>query len=83
MYRAGIVSLAEARAGPLRDTDARRYAITLLFVAIQVLYKMFQQDKSLSPDNLDRFRSYVERHQKLGGPDRAIVETWRRAVLGR
>ncbi len=38
---------------------------------------MHQQDKSLSPDNLQRFRSYVERHQKLGGPDRAIVETWR------
>jgi VWFA-related protein len=55
----------------------------LLFVAIQVLYKMHQQDKTLSADNLDRFRSYVERHQKLGGPDRAIVETWRRAVLGR
>jgi len=55
----------------------------MLFVAIQVLYKMFQQDKSLSPDNLQRFRSYVERHQKLGGPDRSIVETWRRAVLGR
>jgi VWFA-related protein len=55
----------------------------LLFVAIQVLFKMHQQDKSLSPDNLQRFRSYVERHQKLGGPDRAIVETWRRAVLGR
>ena len=55
----------------------------LLFVAIQVLYKMYQQDKSLSPDNLARFRDYVARHQKLGGPDRAIVETWRRAVLGR
>jgi len=55
----------------------------LLFVAIQVLYRMHQQDKSLSPDNRERFRSYVERHQKLGGPDRAIVETWRRAVLGR
>jgi VWFA-related protein len=55
----------------------------LLFVAIQVLFRMHQQDKSLSPDNLDRFRSYVERHQKLGGPDRALVETWRRSVLGR
>lgn len=55
----------------------------LLFVAIQVLYKMHQQDKSLGPDNLERFRDYVARHQKLGGPDRAIVETWRRAVLGR
>jgi VWFA-related protein len=55
----------------------------LLFVAIQVLFKMHQQDKSLSPDNTERFRDYVARHQKLGGPDRAIVETWRRAVLGR
>jgi tetratricopeptide (TPR) repeat protein len=55
----------------------------LLFVAIQVMFKMHQQDKGLSPDNLDRFRTYVERHQKLGGPDRALVETWRRAVLGR
>ena len=55
----------------------------LLFVAIQVLFKMHQQDKSLSPDNLTRFRNYVERHQKLGGPNRALVETWRRSVLGR
>ena len=55
----------------------------LLFVALQVMFKMHQQDKSLSPDNLQRFRNYVERHQKLGGPDRALVETWRRAVLGR
>jgi VWFA-related protein len=55
----------------------------LLFVALQVLFKMHQQDKSLSPDNVQRFRNYVERHQKLGGPDRAIVETWRRAVLGK
>jgi VWFA-related protein len=55
----------------------------LLFVALQVLFKMHQQDKSLSPDNLARFRNYVDRHQKLGGPDRALVETWRRAVLGR
>jgi len=53
----------------------------LLFIAIQVLYRMHTQDKGLSPDNLARFRSYVERHQKLGGPDRAIVETWRRFVL--
>jgi VWFA-related protein len=55
----------------------------LLLVAIQVLFRMHQQDKRLSPDDLARFRSYVERHQKLGGPDRALVETWRRSVLGR
>jgi len=53
----------------------------LLFIAIQVLYRMHMQDKSLSPDNLAHFRNYVERHQKLGDPDRAIVETWRRFVL--
>jgi VWFA-related protein len=56
---------------------------TMLFVAIQVLFKMHQQDKSLSPDNMQRFRDYVERHQKLGGPNKSIVETWRRAVLGK
>lgn len=55
----------------------------MLFVAIQVLFKMHQQDKSLSPDNLDHFRKYVERHQKMGGPNRALVETWRKSVLGR
>jgi len=55
----------------------------LLFVAIQVLFRLQQQDKSLSPDNLERFRTYVERHQTLGGPDKAIVDIWRRAVLGR
>ena len=53
----------------------------LLFIAVQVLYRMHRQDKGLSPDNLARFRGYVERHQKLGSPDRAIVETWRRFVL--
>jgi len=53
----------------------------LLFIAIQVLYRMHVQEKGLSPDHLARFRRYVERHQKLGGPDRAIVETWRRFVL--
>jgi VWFA-related protein len=53
----------------------------LLFIAIQVLYRMHVQDKGLSPANLERFRNYVERHQKLGGPDRAMVETWRRFVL--
>jgi len=53
----------------------------LLFIAVQVLYRMHGQDKGLSPDNLARFRSYVERHQQLGGPDRAMVETWRRFVL--
>jgi tetratricopeptide (TPR) repeat protein len=56
---------------------------TMLFVAIQVLFKMHQQDKGLSPDNIEKFRNYVERHQKLGGPNKSIVETWRRAVLGK
>ncbi|MGE3491127.1 MAG: VWA domain-containing protein [Vicinamibacterales bacterium] len=53
----------------------------LLFIAVQVLYRLHVQDKGLSENNLARFRNYVERHQALGGPDRAIVETWRRFVL--
>ena len=52
----------------------------LLFIAIQVLYHLHVEDKGLSEGNLARFRNYVERHQALGGPDRAIVETWRRFV---
>lgn len=53
----------------------------LLFIAIQVMYKIHAEKSGLDAANKARFASYVERHQKLGGPDRAIVETWRRFVL--
>jgi VWFA-related protein len=53
----------------------------LLFIAIQVMYKIHAERGGLDANNKARFANYVERHQKLGGPDRAIVETWRRFVL--
>ncbi len=53
----------------------------LLFIAIQVMYKMHAEKGGLDATNKARFANYVERHQKLGGPDRAIVETWRRFVM--
>ncbi len=53
----------------------------LLFIAIQVMYKMHLEQGRLDAHGKARFSGYVERHQKLGGPDRAIVETWRRFVL--
>jgi VWFA-related protein len=53
----------------------------LLFIAIQVMYKMHLEKGGLDANGKARFSGYVERHQKLGGPDRAIVETWRRFVL--
>jgi len=53
----------------------------LLFIAIQVMYKIHAEKGGLDPNNKARFANYVERHQRLGGPDRAIVETWRRFVM--
>ena len=53
----------------------------LLFIAIQVMYKIHAEKGGLDANNKARFANYVERHQKLGGPDRAIVETWRRFVM--
>ena len=53
----------------------------LLFIAIQVMYKMHAEKGGLDATDQARFANYVERHQALGGPDRAIVETWRRFVL--
>ena len=55
----------------------------LLFVAIQVMYKIHLEQGGLDAENQALFGSFVERHQKLGGPDAALVETWRRYVLGR
>ena len=53
----------------------------LLFIAIQVMYKIHLEQGGLSADQKALFSNYVERHQKLGGPDVALVETWRRYVL--
>lgn len=53
----------------------------LLFIAIQVMYKIHLEPGGLDAENKALFGRYVERHQALGGPDRALVETWRRFVL--
>ena len=53
----------------------------LLFIAIQVMYKLHAEKGGLDAANKARFANYVQRHQALGGPDRAIVETWRRFVM--
>ena len=54
----------------------------LLFVAIQVLYKMHQQDKSLSPDNLAALPQLRRAPPETRRTEQPIVETWRRAVVG-
>ncbi len=53
----------------------------LLFVAIQVLYKMHAENKGLTAKNKALFADYVERHQQMGGPNKALVETWRKYVM--
>jgi VWFA-related protein len=61
--------------------DSRNDDQPLLFIAIQVMYKLHLEKGGLDEAGKARFNAYVERHQKLGGPDRAIVETWRRFVM--
>jgi tetratricopeptide (TPR) repeat protein len=61
--------------------DTRNDDQPLLFIAIQVMYKIHAEKGGLDANNKARFANYVQRHQALGGPDRAIVETWRRFVL--
>ena len=61
--------------------DSKNDDQPLLFIAIQVMYKIHAERGGLDAANKARFAAYVERHQKLGGPDRAIVETWRRFVM--
>jgi tetratricopeptide (TPR) repeat protein len=53
----------------------------LLFMALQVLYRMRLEGNGLSPANKALFADYVTAHQAMGGPNKAIVETWRRFVL--
>lgn len=53
----------------------------LLFIAIQVMYKVHVEQGGLDAEQKALFANYVERHQKLGGPDVSLVETWRRFVL--
>jgi VWFA-related protein len=53
----------------------------LLFVAIQVLYRMQAEGGRLTAPQKQRFADYVARHQKMGGPNTALVETWRKYVL--
>jgi len=52
----------------------------LLFIAIQVPYRMHGQDKGLSPANPARFRHHVERHQGPGGPRCWAASSRKRAL---
>jgi tetratricopeptide (TPR) repeat protein len=53
----------------------------LLFVAIQVLYRMHIDNKGLSGPNKALFGELVTRHQEMGGPNKALVDTYRRFVM--
>ncbi|MDH4063638.1 MAG: hypothetical protein OEW19_04505, partial [Acidobacteriota bacterium] len=53
----------------------------LLFLAIQVLYHLHAEGQGLTPSQQALFADYVTRHQDMGGPNTALVETWRKFVL--
>lgn len=58
-----------------RDPDA-----ALLFLAIQVLYRV-HAETGLDSASRARFAQYVGQYEKRKGPDLALVEAWKRAVL--
>ncbi|MEO8683039.1 MAG: hypothetical protein ABI665_28595, partial [Vicinamibacterales bacterium] len=55
----------------------------LLFVTIQVLYRMQldSKGKGLDAKNKALFADLVARHQQLDTPNKALVETWRKYVM--
>ena len=73
-YESALPKLAELVKGQRVDQN-------LLFVAIQVLYRMHIDHKGLSAQNKALFADLVTRHQAMGGPNKALVDTYRRYVL--
>jgi hypothetical protein len=73
-YESALPKLAELVKGQRVDQN-------LLFVAIQVLYRMHIDNKGLSAPNKALFADLVKRHQELGGPNKALVDSYRRYVL--
>ena len=73
-YEAALPKLKELLSGS-------RVEQNLLFVAIQVLYRMHVDNKGLSPQNKAMFADLVTKHQEMGGPNKALVDTYRRFVL--
>ncbi len=73
-YESALPKLTELVKGQRVDQN-------LLFVAIQVLYRMHIDNKGLSAPNKALFADLVKRHQDLGGPNKALVDTYRRFVL--
>lgn len=53
--------------------------VDLLYVALQVLYR-HHLARPLDDDRRTRFYEYADRYTAAGGPDAALIDTWRRFV---
>jgi tetratricopeptide (TPR) repeat protein len=82
---------AEAMLGNYEDAlsklkdlvERRKNDQNLLFITIQVLYRMQFESKGKGLDSRNKalFADLVARHQQLDTPNKALVETWRKFVL--
>lgn len=54
---------------------------SLLFISIQVLYRLHVDGLGLDETNRARFAQYVAQYERAKGPDVALVEEWKRFVL--
>lgn len=74
-FTSAMPKLADLLAG-MREPDA-----SLLFLTIQVLYRLHVDGRGLDEANRARFAQYVAQYERAKGPDLALVETWKRAVV--
>jgi hypothetical protein len=59
-----------------RKPDDRR----LLYLALQVMYRMRQEIGPLNDENRARFADYASRYAKAGGPNAALVASWQKYI---
>ena len=61
--------------------DAQPDDSSLLFLTIQVLYRLHLDGKGLDPPTRARFADYAARYLKTDGANKALVETYRKYVM--
>lgn len=60
--------------------DRRQDDMDLLYLALQVMYRVRQENGALSSDDRDRFVDYAARYAAAKGPQAALVDSWLRYV---
>jgi hypothetical protein len=63
--------------------ERRRDDMDLLYLALQVMYRLRQETGTLADADRDRFIDYAARYTAGRGPQAALVSTWLKFVQKR